>query len=456
MKYKPSKYNFQFEHKGIPYIYNCAYGGLTQLNNETVSIVKELVAMSVVDDDATMKYESIATELIKQCFLIPHNRDELGMLRVRNNVGRFRRKDVGYSIIPTLKCNLKCKYCYENALDYGEDVTMNEEVCHKVINAIVEDAKGSREVWVCWYGGEPLLNLSAMKLISKGLKERFAQLDMKLDCMVVTNGVLLGESFLDVIRDLNVRIIQVTLDGPPLMHDARRPLSNGRGSFAIIIKNLENLLLRHKEIFVSINVVTDKENIDMVDQIFTYIDSITHGDMKKNIKISFSPTYCSESNQARITCAIMDFPTFCKAELRLIEESIKRGYLYRPYPRRRMEGCTADKFDPFIIGPHGELYKCFMDVGIRARTVGYIEGSSFKTNDNLIPWLSWDPVSDKKCGDCFILPICMGGCPRRAILEPSNCELRCDRNKYSLQEILQIYLETQKQSDILFQSSSFK
>lgn len=444
MKYKSSRYNYVLNYKNSSYLYNCAYGSFVQLEREALYKVKQLLSSANIDSESMPEDDSLGRELIRQEFLIPYDRDELGMLKIRHSIGRFDRKDLAYTIAPTLKCNMKCKYCYESVKDYAED--MNEGICDNVVRAIVKEVKerNCKQVSICWFGGEPLLNVASMKIISKRLKDSFSHLGASFKAQLITNGVLLDEALLDILPDLNIRFIQITIDGPPDIHDFRRPLINGMGSFELIINNCKQLISRYKDIFVIINVITDRHNLNVVHQVFEYVDGISGPDERKNIKIAFAPTHCSESNQAKMDFDefYIDPAEFFKIEINLINECIKRGYSYKPYPRRRWEGCVGNTFGAFIIGPKGELYKCFEEVGMLAKTVGEIIDCEFKTNDRVIPWLSWDPLSDDKCRKCFFLPICMGGCPKNAIFNSSNYGMRCDKNKFILPQTLQTFLET--------------
>lgn len=58
---------------------------------------------------------------------------------------------------------------------------------------------------------------------------------------VATNGYLLDEACADRLVACNLKRAQVTLDGPPEIHNRRRPLADGRGSFERILANLKSV-----------------------------------------------------------------------------------------------------------------------------------------------------------------------------------------------------------------------
>jgi uncharacterized protein len=75
---------------------------------------------------------------------------------------------------------------------------------------------------------------------------------------VVTNGYDV-EGFSAASFAGGVREVQVTLDGPPEIHDRRRVLHNGLGTFARVAAGIDALLAA--QIPVNLRVVVDRENL---------------------------------------------------------------------------------------------------------------------------------------------------------------------------------------------------
>lgn len=74
------------------------------------------------------------------------------------------------------------------------------------------------------------------------------------------------------------------------------------------------------------------------------------------------------------------------------------------------------------IGPSGELYKCWNDVGKPEKVYGSITGGT--TNEELLLeyLMDADPFDDPKCRKCILLPVCSGGCPYDRIQTQKNGE----------------------------------
>ncbi len=132
----------------------------------------------------------------------------------------------------TLDCNFECPYCFERckrrlSIDWSK-------LKHDVLTA----AGNEKFFHVSLFGGEPLLEreniLKFMSLLNKENKRTF------FTGSLVTNGYLLSKDF--VARAPWLRKVQITLDGPPEVHDKRRFLKGGKGTFWRIWSNMLHYL----------------------------------------------------------------------------------------------------------------------------------------------------------------------------------------------------------------------
>lgn len=75
------------------------------------------------------------------------------------------------------------------------------------------------------------------------------------------------------------------------------------------------------------------------------------------------------------------------------------------------KNCAANRVNSYIIGPEGEIYKCWNDVSNPNMIVGYIDKSEI-TNPQLYYRYhsSCSCFNDPSCRECFYLPICNGKC----------------------------------------------
>lgn len=85
------------------------------------------------------------------------------------------------------------------------------------------------------------------------------------------------------------------------------------------------------------------------------------------------------------------------------------------YPSPKLSGCTATFDNAYVIGVEGELYKCWVDVGKKERTVGNIFSKEQNTSLLSEYMVGTDMFTDNKCLNCTFLPICNGGCGLRRL-----------------------------------------
>lgn len=147
-----------------------------------------------------------------------------------------------FSVYLAQSCNMSCCYCWNRGGSFGNRPRlMSEQDAETATKQIVALAAASAEekITVNFYGGEPLLNFSALKTITLGLREREAALGKRFRFAVDTNGCLLegeGAEFLA----LHFSQIGVSLDGREEIHDRQRPKAGGDRTWRRIVRNIGN------------------------------------------------------------------------------------------------------------------------------------------------------------------------------------------------------------------------
>ena len=126
-----------------------------------------------------------------------------------------------------------------------------------LFSVICKKEFASRRKYITIFGGEPLLNSPRQKDLINYIINKSVEADLSL-CFV-TNGYHL-EEYIPVLRKGKIREVQVTLDGTESVHNNRRFLKGGGGTFEKIVKGIDACL--KENIDVNLRMVIDKENID--------------------------------------------------------------------------------------------------------------------------------------------------------------------------------------------------
>lgn len=201
-------------------------------------------------------------------FVLDDAVDELKILKFAYNSNKYNRLGLGLTIAPTLRCNFACTYCYEQAGESqagrdGHNAFISEKVQQELLRFIEQAANTVKSLFITWYGGEPLL----ARDIIFGLSEKIIAIaeanKIAYSAVMITNGYLLTEDpdIVQKLKDSRIKLFQITLDGPPGVHNRRRMLKGvGGPTFDRILAGVR--LLAANEMQVSLRVNVDRTNMD--------------------------------------------------------------------------------------------------------------------------------------------------------------------------------------------------
>jgi uncharacterized protein len=121
------------------------------------------------------------------------------------------------------------------------------------------------------------------------------------------------------------------------------------------------------------------------------------------------------------------------------QRAASRGFATPSMPTPRGAPCTAVRDGEWVIGPAGELWKCWDNVGDRAQIVGSVFDLA-QADSAHTPYGAYDPFSDAECRECIALPVCMGGCAHHA-LEPGQRANRCGTFRFEHRAQMRAFIE---------------
>lgn len=363
----------------------------------------------------------------KEGFLI--DEDELARLKVQNWRARFNTDSLTLTIIPTLDCNLNCSYCNHKRKEPG----MTSEIEKSLLDFVEEMVPKVEYFSVFWKGGEPLLSLDTITRLNKEFRRISHSSDSRFSASISTNGFILTPKVAQDLREAGISGAEITLDGPRSIHDKRRPLENGGGTFDKILTAITDCVDIFEQITIRINI--DQGNRDSLDELLSILEQ---RGLKERTKLDPVEvlTHCS-------LCSLMAPNCFSPVEFNSIEtdfyhELLGRGFRLRNDPLPRSHYCHAQTINALVVDPCGYLYQCDEEIRDSGNAIGHLKETL--QSDNSLKWLAWDPFESEDCRRCDMLSICMGGCPYLAIKEGhSTHSTRCDQWRSNLQTRLELF-----------------
>ncbi len=168
------------------------------------------------------------------------------------------------TILPTERCNFRCKYCYED-FKIGK---MPSSVVNGVTAFLENTLPNISNISVSWFGGEPTLNIPAVSAISNVIKERSdADDSFVYSGHMTTNGYLLDRAMFDELIGLGITRFQITLDGDEQAHDQTRVMASGRGSFERIWNNLLSYTESPDDFEINLRIHISRHNVESVERL---------------------------------------------------------------------------------------------------------------------------------------------------------------------------------------------
>ncbi len=400
-------------------IYNSMNNGLNVMSKEEYEVFNNLnLYIKEIENYSFLK------ELKHDGFIVPADTDENMILRYKLFANRYGNSKLALTIAPTLNCNFDCVYCYEQ----NERVksTMDSDTIDSIIKLVESKSKNIDTLLVCWYGGEPLLEVDVIKELSNAFIDICKNNNIEYIAHMVTNGYLLKKETAYLLNDLKVSSYQVTIDGEKNSHDSRRMLHNGRGTYDVILRNLKDISTIVPRVSIRVNI--DKQNEDdlmLVKNQISEIDTMNvfnvYPGKVENTNNAYNDNACFSDNE---------FANMRQSNIKIDSKEMAM----KEYPEIRSTYCGADNTSSFVINYNGDLYKCWVDIGDKEKSIGNIQQIEQNTHNSIFfDYLMFDSTSDNKCKDCEILPICMGGCPNERV---SKKEPQCITEKYYLTDKL--------------------
>jgi uncharacterized protein len=441
-KIKASRYNhFVPLENGNRLAFNALTCGLAEMDPASYQRYCDLIAHGEINGDGQ---DDLIVNLRKGGFITLTDVDELNAIRAVHYQARFGSQGLGLTVIPTSTCNFACDYCYEShslrTQKAEQGGVMSDEVRANVVRLCEERIEQRSGLNVMWYGGEPLLARPIIEQLTAAFRKVCREKEAHYGAGMITNGYLLGVEAREFLCEMGVKFVQVTLDGPRNVHDRRRCLKSGNGTFDRIVKNLDSIG-EDAGIGVALRVNIDQRNAREIPELLAFLRDLGWN-RRKHISIHFGQVMAYTASCQDIGSHCMVTPVFSEFVIEAYRIALEMGFRHTDFPSRHASPCSAVGRNSWVIEPTGTVQNCWNTIGDANRKTGTLTDRGIIPTENYIKWLGWSPFTARSvssCETCDILPACMGGCPYRSIYPEATAAIEqsvCVPHRYNLHELL--------------------
>jgi uncharacterized protein len=348
------------------------------------------------------------------------------------------KDEIQIFFVTNYSCNFACSYCYQDQYE-NPGMELNKEIIDAFFSYVQNEFAGRRK-YITVFGGEPLLNSPKQKsLISYFLKKAS---DSDLEVCVVTNGYHL-EEYIELLKTVKIREIQVTLDGTESVHDKRRFLKGGRGTYGTILRGIDACLL--EKININLRMVIDRDNIENLPQLADV--AIERGWtqspwFKTQIGRNYELHHC-QSAPGRL----FDRYTLYLTLYELIKKFPQISGFYRPaysvtqflsdngrLPDPLFDSCPACKTE-WAFDFTGNIYSCTATVGKTDESLGTYYPEVVLNREMISKWETRDVTAITECKNCNLQLACGGGC---GSIAKNRTGMICSTDCRPVKELLQL------------------
>ena len=308
-------------------------------------------------------------------------------------------------VLTTFACNFACPYCVETGIT--SRTSMDPAACDATIHWIQDRAAENDpdQIYINFYGGEPLLNVPPLVRISQALSAYAEENGIGFSTGITTNGSLLAPEIVDRLIPYGLRSVKVTLDGERDVHNRKRPFRDGSGSFDLIVSNILSIV---DKVSVQLGGNFDAENVESIPGLLDHLAN--RGLASRLWEVEFKPITGfiadGESVSPRASdCVFFSDENLPEAFLNLRLAAHRRGFSIRTGLGISLCSMLQAK-SGFVIDPEGVIYNCPALVGHELFAIGNVREEEL--NNSHLGFTTLEPW--RECLDCVYLPVCGGGC----------------------------------------------
>jgi uncharacterized protein len=341
-------------------------------------------------------------------------------------------------------CNLRCRYCYAEGGSYGKSARLlDPELARKAVRLLLEDARDQENLTLILFGGEPLLNMEAVRAAVQEVELLCRATGKKVFISLTTNGTLLTPEITDFLRLHRVGV-SVSMDGPADLHDANRAHAGGKGSYAGIVSRLSGLFAPGSAP-VAARVTLVPEQWSRIEEVFDHLRALGFHEVGISPASPINAGLLPDADQEELL-----FQGFSALAARFVQGAAQGTVL--PFSniidllarlhvgQTKSVACGAG-FGYLAVDAGGDFYLCHRLAGEEAFQVGDID-SGPDARKITAALRTVTAGKDLLCEQCWARTMCGGGCHYENHLRENHLGLPQGSSCDFIRRWLQLGIET--------------
>ncbi len=340
---------------------------------------------------------------------------------------------IAYFIL-TDACNLACKYCFvENRIPAGH--LFRQMDVATVVNGLdffgrlmrLVPAHFEEEKTIVLYGGEPLINIVALRVLlgEVAVRRSDGRFPQNVRINMVSNATLVTPEVARLLAENRVGVA-VSLDGGATATNSARQSKDGTSVFDDACRGFDVLRAEGVDVGVSCTLTEGSlENFDATLEVL--LERFQAKTLGFNILLSSDAYPLASGYDERASRAIIKG-----------FEMFRRRNVFEDRMMRKLNAFTKGEVYPFdcgaagggqiIIAPDGAVGICHGYLGSRKYFMTTVDDKRFDPARDavFVEWAQRSPLAMPQCRACPALGICGGGCPLNADHEGGSI-WECDR-----------------------------
>ncbi len=397
---KLSKFNIEVEHCSCVLLYNALTNKLLPISFQDYAVIETLMEHL---PEFRKRYPKLYQSFRDSGFIISSDFDELAFIKLQNKKKIFANNDYKITINPTLDCNLNCWYC---SVSTSGAVRTKERMSDETIESLNKHIsylitkKKVETLMLDWFGGEPLMYFDeVIARVSEFSQKMVSEHSVGFAQQITTNGTLLNEERIRMMKDYRFIFFQITLDGNELRHNQIRHYADKKGSYKDIIHNINLLCSMMPEVHVCLRINYDMQTLKNIRDIIRDLSE----ESRKNIVVDFQRVW-----QVKCTDEMRQLLQEAKEEFKAAG-FYSDFWAYRPLS---FKCCYADNYNYYAINYNGKVFKCTARDYSDKLVIGNLQPSGMiYWNEGLLGKMYKKATFEhEECEKCKMLPLCMGPC----------------------------------------------